>query len=331
MELELRHLATIRAIADAGSLTEAAAVLGLARPALSARLRRIESDLGGRLFDRGRHGVRTTPLGELVLARARIVPPAVGEPQQDTDPSARTLEEDHRFRLGGTHGPLLGGLADRLVAAHPGLPVTTYTSWSEREIAASLAEGRIDYALIGCCGASPPPAGERLEWREVASDPVLVMLAAGHPLAGHQEIGLAELADETWTDEPGDDCFGDCFTAACAHAGFTPTSVHGTDTASRVRLVRDGRAVGLCRATFPATAGLVTRPLAGTPLSWRHLLGWHAEARAADGAAAVLEQARAAHARSAARSESHADWLDGGHGPLASLPPGSIHDAGRDP
>lgn len=47
MELELRHLRTVRAIADTGSLTEAAATLGLAQPALSAQLRRIEKALGG--------------------------------------------------------------------------------------------------------------------------------------------------------------------------------------------------------------------------------------------------------------------------------------------
>src|SRR5690606_25689686 len=82
MELELRHLKTIRAIADAGSLTRAATELGLAQPALSAQLKRIERALGGALFERGRHGVRVTALGELVLERTRVVLPAVTELQQ---------------------------------------------------------------------------------------------------------------------------------------------------------------------------------------------------------------------------------------------------------
>lgn len=68
--LELRHLRTVRAIADTGSLTKAAATLGLAQPALSAQLRRIEKALGGVLFDRDHTGARATPLGELVLERA---------------------------------------------------------------------------------------------------------------------------------------------------------------------------------------------------------------------------------------------------------------------
>ncbi len=50
MELELRHLRTLRAIAEAGNLTRAATALGLAQPALSAQLRRIERALGGELF-----------------------------------------------------------------------------------------------------------------------------------------------------------------------------------------------------------------------------------------------------------------------------------------
>ncbi|MFD9909061.1 LysR substrate-binding domain-containing protein [Streptomyces sp. NPDC059063] len=309
MDLELRHLKTIRAIADAGSLTKAATALGLAQPALSAQLKRIERTLGGELFERGRSGVRATALGEFVLARARIVLPAVSGLQEEAERFTRGWQDRRGFRLGATHGPLLGGLVDRLAAAYSEHPVTTYTTWSEREIAAQVADGRLDFALVGTCGAASPPEKERLVWREVARDPVFVMLATDHPFADAGEIDLADLADEAWTDVPGDGCFGDCFTAACARAGFTPSSVYETDTASCVHLVQVGRAVGLCRATFPPTAGIVTRPLAGAPLYWRHVLGWHPETYAHDTAPAVFALARAVHAEAAARSDSYSAWL----------------------
>ncbi|MFE5908170.1 LysR family transcriptional regulator [Streptomyces wedmorensis] len=300
MDLELRHLKTIRAIADAGSLTRAASVLGLAQPALSAQLKRIERALGGTLFVRGRDGVRATALGDLVVERARVVLPAVCELQEEAVRFAR--EGADGYRLGGTHGPLLGGLVDRIARTDPGALVTTCTSWSEREIACGVVAGRLDFALVGVCGESGAPEAGRLAWTEVARDPVYVMLADDHPLAPRSEIDLAELAAEAWTDVPGDGCFGDCFAAACVRAGFTPACVYETDTASCVHLVQVGRAVGLCRATFPATPGLVTRPLTGAPLVWRHLLGWHPEGRAADRAAAVLRHTRAAHADALARS-----------------------------
>ncbi|MFD9541040.1 LysR family transcriptional regulator [Streptomyces sp. NPDC060022] len=310
MELELRHLRTVRAIADTGSLTKAAAVLGLAQPALSAQLRRIEKTLGGPLFDRDHTGARPTPLGELVLTRARVVLPAMNELQEEAVRFANAWATVERFRLGGTHGPLLGGLVDRLAAARPTAPVTTYTSWSVAEIASLLIDGRLDFALIGVCGESPPPMADRLVWQVIGIDPVFVMLPENHPLADGTELELSALAGESWADVPGDGCFADCFATACARAGFTPLSVYETDTTSVVHLVQVGRAIGLCRATFPPTQGLVTRPLAGSPLSWRHLLGRNPRSPAADAAAgAVSGHTRSAYAEAVRRSDSYTRWL----------------------
>ncbi|MEU8887966.1 LysR family transcriptional regulator [Streptomyces sp. NPDC048442] len=315
MELELRHLRTVRAIADAGSLTKAAAALGLAQPALSTQLRRIERALGGPLFDRDHTGSRPTPLGELVLNRARILLPAVQELQEDAVRFANSWANLDRFRLGATHGPLLGGLVDQLATARPSVPVTTYTTWSVGEISTMLVEGRLDFALIGTCGESRPPATDRLSWEVVGVDPVFVMLPESHPLAGERELELSRLSAECWTDVPGEGCFADCFTAACARAGFAPMQVYETDTASCVHLVQVGRAVGLCRATFPPAGGIVTRPLAGAPLAWRHLLGWHPGAPAADAAPAVSGYTGTAYAEAVARSASYTRWLADGPRP----------------
>ncbi len=91
--------------------------------------------------------------------------------------------------------------------------------------------------------------------------------------------------------------------------------MYETDTSSLVHLAQVGRAVGLCRATFPTLPGIATVPLLGTPLSWRHLLGWHGRTQGADAAATVLAQARMAHAGVAARSDSYTRWLAAHHVP----------------
>ncbi|MFI5531491.1 LysR family transcriptional regulator [Kitasatospora sp. NPDC051853] len=308
MELELRHLRTVRAIAEAGSLTKASVALGLAQPALSTQLKRIERLLGGSLFDRGRSGVRLTPLGELVLDRAKVLLPAAQELQEEAVRFANAHGGRRRFRLGATHGPLLGALVDRLVAEYPGAAVNTATSWSTQELTGQVASGRLDFALVGVCGQSRPAGAEGLAWREVGTDPVFAMLGEAHPLAGRPELALEELAREQWAVVPGEGCFADCFSAACSRAGFTPAAMYETDTASCVHLVQVGRAVGLARATFPPTAGVVTVPLAGDPLIWRHLLGWHPESPGAGTAAEVTEYARRAHGEAAGRSPSYASW-----------------------
>jgi hypothetical protein len=135
------------------------------------------------------------------------------------------------------------------------------------------------------------------------------MLPEDHPYAAEAEVQLSLMKDERWTTVPGEGCFGDCFSAACARTGFTPSTILETDTVSCVHLVQVGRAVGLCRATMPPTQGIACVPIAGTPLSWRHLIGWHPDSPAAGTAPAVVMHARAAHSEAARRNVRYAQWL----------------------
>ncbi|MFC4534564.1 LysR family transcriptional regulator [Sphaerisporangium dianthi] len=309
MDLELRHLKIVRAVAEAGSVTKAATQLGLAQPSLTAQLKRIERTLGGALFERDRNGARPTPLGELVLTRARVLLPAVRELQEEAVRFANTYTGIAGFRIGATHGPILGGLVERLTVAHPSTPISTRTSWSARELTTLVSAGRLDFALIGTCGESAPPAAEAMTWAVVGTDPVFVLLREDHPLAAEKELELSGLAGEGWALTPGDGCFSDCFAGACARAGFVPRNVYETDVATCLHLVKAGKAVALCQATFELTAGLVMMPVAGTPLRWRHLLGWHPDSLAARTAPLVTDHARDAHAEAVRRNGRYADWL----------------------
>ncbi|GAA3829867.1 LysR family transcriptional regulator [Sphaerisporangium flaviroseum] len=309
MDLELRHLKIVRAVAEAGSVTKAATQLGLAQPSLTAQLKRIERTLGGALFERDRNGARPTPLGELVLTRARVLLPAVRNLQEEAVRFANTYEGIPGFRIGATHGPILGGLVERLIAVHPATPISTRTSWSARELTTMVSAGRLDFALIGTCGDTPPPAAEVMTWTTVGSDPVFALLGEDHPLAGEKELELSALADEEWAAAPGDGCFADCFAGACARAGFVPKTVYESDVATGLHLVKVGKAVALCQATFELTAGLVMMPIIGAPLRWRHLLGWHADSVAARAAPLVADHARDAYADAIRRSTRYVDWL----------------------
>ncbi|MCG5451556.1 MULTISPECIES: LysR family transcriptional regulator [Micromonospora] len=309
MNLELRHLRVVCAIAETGSVTKAASALGLAQPALTAQLQRIERTLGGPLFDRDRRGARPTALGELVLARARVLLPAMKGLQDEAARLAGAGDTPPCYRFGGVNSPILGRLVHRLAAEQPPAQITTYASWSVDELAQLVAGGRLDFALAGVCGDASPSAGFGLSWQEVAVDPVLVLLPETHPLAAQDEVRLADLRHEQWVAAPGDGCFADCFAAACARAGFTPRKVYETDIRGCVDLVEAGVAVALCQATFRPVSGLVTRQLAGTPLRWRLLLGWHPDSPAAQGAELVLGTAKAAYVDSLVPHPAYLAWL----------------------
>jgi hypothetical protein len=52
-------------------------------------------------------------------------------------------------------------------------------------------------------------------------------------------------------------------------------------------------------------------PIAGTPLRWRHLLGWHPDSPAARAADDVLIHATAAYLETVERRPEYAGWLRG--------------------
>ena len=139
---------------------------------------------------------------------------------------------------------------------------------------------------------------------------MFVLLPEAHPLAGRGEIDLADLAEAQWVAAPGDGCFADCFAAACARAGFTPRKIYETDVRGCIDLVESGDAVALCQPTFRPVAGLTTRPLAGAPLRWRQLLGWHNDGPAAAIADRVLDYAKEAYRDSVRRNPPYAAWLE---------------------
>lgn len=307
MDIELRHLRVICTIAETGSVTKAATALGLPQPALTTQLQRIERALGGRLFERDRRGARPTPLGELVLARARVVLPAVKGLQNDAAQLVGAGQAMARYRIGATNGPVTGGLIQRLSAAHPDKQVSTHATWSADELAGAVRDGRLDFALIGACADSTPDHG--LVWREVCVDPVWVLVHDGHRLAHGDEVPLSEFADEQWASAPGDGCFIDCFVAACARAGFTPRQLFEMDVAGCVDLVAGGAGVVLCQATFRGLPGIAMVPLAGTPLRWRHLVGWHPDSVASDAAEEVVALAVTSYVDVVEQRPAYAAWL----------------------
>jgi DNA-binding transcriptional LysR family regulator len=310
MELELRHLKVVCAIAELGSVTKAASALGLAQPALTAQLQRIERTLGGALFERDRRGARPTALGELVLDRARVVLPAVDGLRDEAARMAGSGSADLRFKIGTVGGPILGGLLDRLAIQWPEVQLTPSTSHYADELAAYVVTGKIDLALIGVCGDAGPPPVAGLVWREVAVEAVSVLLPASHPLADRPEVDLIDFADADWVALPGDGCFAECFAKACARAGFTPRPLITVDYYGAFDLVVAGRAVALCKPTLRPVAGVGVVPLAHGPLRWRHLLGWHGEARVAAIGPQLVWHAELAYAETVRRTPRYAAWLE---------------------
>ncbi|WP_216207720.1 LysR family transcriptional regulator [Amycolatopsis aidingensis] len=312
MDLELRHLKAVCAIAEAGSVTKAASLLGLAQPALTAQLHRIEHALGGSLFERDWRGARPTALGEVVLARARVLLPAVKGLQDEVTRLACIEGSLDHCRIGAINSPILSGLVHRFAADYPQAHVMTHTSWSVSELMDMIVAGRLDYALIGVCGTTSPPSGQGVVWRSVGLDAVGALLPETHPLTTGNagEVALPELALTRWAATRGEGCFAECFATACARAGFAPHTIYETDVVSCLDLAQAGDAVVLCKPSLLPIPGLRALPFAGAPLRWQHLLGWHEESPAALLSERMTRYATEAFDAAVRRNRPYAAWLE---------------------
>ncbi|MGV9907793.1 LysR family transcriptional regulator [Streptomyces sp. NPDC003388] len=194
MQLELRHLEAVRAIAEAGSLGRAAVRLGVSQPALSTQLRRIEQVTGGELFVRSRIGVEPTPLGEFVLSVARRV---LGE-METLAAGTRAAAPHPTLRLGCVMLVLVDRLFGCLEAELPGHEIDITTEHSATTLTRMLSAGKYDAILYAEVGEHEVSLPDGVTARTlIPKEPACVRLSATHPLAGREEIELADLAGET--------------------------------------------------------------------------------------------------------------------------------------
>ena len=125
---ELRHLATLAAVADEGSFGRAASRLGYTQSSVSQQIAVLEKAAGGPLFDRpgGPRPVRITPLGAVVLEHGRDLLRRAGELADGVE---RFRAGDSRIDI-GTFQTVSNTLLPRVIRglrdAHPGCDIRLF-------------------------------------------------------------------------------------------------------------------------------------------------------------------------------------------------------------
>ena len=273
MDIETRHLRMVKAVADHGSITRAATVLGMTQPALTRQVRRVEDHIGGPLFQRSRAGVELTPLGRVVIGRANAVLSVIDTLQTDT--GVDHFSTPAQVRIGVKFGNALVGLMRGLRSVVPGTEIVTESETRIDGLLDLLSSHRLDFAVIHEFVGHEITLNPHLLTRTVGCEPAFVLMAADHPLAGQEVLTLAELRDEKWLLSPLDvDREADCMTRICFDAGFAPKISHYLSDGHSIELVRAGEAIALSTPTN-RDSGMVLKPLVGTPMRTRRLLVVH--------------------------------------------------------
>jgi LysR family transcriptional regulator, benzoate and cis,cis-muconate-responsive activator of ben and cat genes len=205
-------------LADELHFGRAAERLDITQPALSQQIKRLELQLGVRLFARTRARVELTEAGAAVLAPARVAVEAAAT----IDELARGFGRGElgELRLGISPGAhyVAQALLSEFARRRPQIRVRASQD-NSGALAAQIAAGRLEVAL-GFCTA--PTAGVLRE--PLLDEPVVVAVAAGHSLARRGAVTLRELAEQTFALVDSEDGRGynRAVVSLCREAGFDP-------------------------------------------------------------------------------------------------------------
>lgn len=241
-------------MAGTGSFSAAARELGCTQPAVSQQMKALESSAGTTLLIRTGREMRLTQAGEALVRHASGI--LAGLTAAEEEVAAIAGLRAGRVRLvsfpSGSSSLVPGALA-ALRAAHPGTRVSLVEAEPPRSVE-MLRDGDCDIALAFRYGA-PGAEWDDLVVRPLLTDRLIGLVPEGHGLADRAEVGIAELAAESW--------IAGCprcrrqLVEVCEESGFTPRIDFATDDYPAViGLVGAGLGV----AVLPALAIESVRP-----------------------------------------------------------------------
>jgi DNA-binding transcriptional LysR family regulator len=240
--LDPRRLLTLREVARQRSFSRAAAALALSQPAVSQQVGALERELGTTLLVRGRSGTVPTPAGELLLAHADAL--AARLELADSQMEELVVAGRRALRLGAfpsAIATIVPAAVAALRAQEPDLEVTAEEG-TIAELVQAVQAGRLHAAVCFQDASAARREHDGLRRIDLAEEPMVALLGAGHRLAGHEEIALRELADEPWMAPSPDGII----VKGCRAAGFEPRLVMLTrDPLAARALAAAGLAVSL--------------------------------------------------------------------------------------
>jgi len=254
--MELRHLRYFVAVAEHGTITGAAARLGIQQPPLSQQIKALEAELSIKLFDRGPRGVELTVAGATFLEDSRAI---LASADRAAD-KARRVAAGARgtVTVGFTRSITLHELAPRIIReyrlTHPEVSLA-FREGNAAELTESVVQDDVDVAFVHVPVAQLPG----LIFHRLLEEDVLVVLPLQHAIAQRgvkkrvRAVSLIALANEPFilVRRPGAPGLYANLIAACIRRGFTPViAAEVNSMLANIMLVAAGVGVSVVPASM---------------------------------------------------------------------------------
>jgi DNA-binding transcriptional LysR family regulator len=242
--MDLRQLAALVAVAEAGSFSGAARLLHTVQSNVSTHVARLERELGATLVDRTTGSL--TDEGEAVVARARRIRHEMDALRSDVDALMHDVSGTVRLGCIGTVGRwLVPRLLDLLWELHPKVDMVVVDA-TTTSLLPQLRSATLDLAVVNLPLTDPDVATEAL-----FDEARLVVAPNDHPLARRASVTMAELAEHKLLLEPQGTAFRDELDQQASRGGVVLRPLAEVDG---LRLMASLAFEGFGAAVLPSTA-----------------------------------------------------------------------------
>jgi DNA-binding transcriptional LysR family regulator len=258
--MDPRRLMTFRAVAHARSFSRAAEGLSLSQPSVSHQIALLETEIGVRLLERGRGGLRLTRAGEVLLEHADHV--AWRLQLADRQITALAGQRRENLRLGAFPTALPGFVPSaitRLRLVHRDLRVLL-SEVTPSTLEPRFLSGELDIAISYQDATAERYEFEGAERIDLMQDTFLIGLPPEHRLARTDApVSLTQLAEDDWIFASTEGFL----VQACRDVGFDPHILATTSEPLATRgLIARGLGVGwVPRLLVDEYSGIAIRPV----------------------------------------------------------------------
>ncbi len=215
--MEMHQLRYVVAVARAGNFSRAAEQCRVSQPSLSQQIKKLEDELGERLFDRMKREARPTPHGQSFLGRAVRILEEVDAAQREAADAQNLLRGTLTLGVLPTIAPyLLPAAMAEFVSRYPGVEVIVQEDTTPR-LLNQLRSWELDFAV-----ASVPLDDAHLEIEELFAEELMLALPPGHALTARRTIKATDLNGERLIVMKEGHCLGDQVLGFCDRRDVTP-------------------------------------------------------------------------------------------------------------
>lgn len=241
--MELRHLKSFLAVAEALSFVRASEKLHLSQPALTSQIQKLEEELGTQLFFRNKRSVRLSEAGLVFVEEARETLARAAKAVERVQKASRG--EIGQLRIGFVSSAALEIVPSIAVAFRKRFPqvelelINLRTSTQLEQLTAKA----LDIGFVRL-----PADKKGLTFVPIHKEPFVAVLPKEHALARKKNFSVRDLRDEHFVAygrkwAPG---FFDQIVSICSAAGFTPNIVQETgEMYTAIALVAAGQGVAI--------------------------------------------------------------------------------------